>query len=306
MTRIGSIDIGSNAIRLFIGQANASGRIQVLDDLRAPVRLGSDVFNYGYIRPSTYKKLEETLQEFSLECRQLDVNHISAVATAAMRDSRNGRSIIKRIHDNVGLRIRLLSGTDEAKMIHLAVNHELKISQKHALLMDVGGGSVEFVLSNKQKMHALGSYPIGTVRLLSDVGSDADYLDYALPIRESLQKIRKACRHHNCHELDFLIGTGGNLRALGRLGLKLHLSPSRNRFNLIAMQEVLKKLMSMTERERMIKLKLKKDRADVILPAAVLTLEAMHFFGVNQTLVPNVGLRNGLFLNTLQKMSSKS
>lgn len=306
MIRIGSIDIGSNAIRLFIGQANSNGRIQVLDDLRASVRLGADAFDYGYIRPSTYKKLESTLQEFSIECRQLDVHFISAVATAAIRDSRNGKSIIKKIHDNVGVRIRVLTGTEEAKMIHLAVTHELKIRQKRALLMDVGGGSVEFVLSAKEKMQPLGSYPIGTVRLLSEVGMDGDYLDYALPIRESLQKIGKACRHHDCHELDFLIGTGGNLRALGRLGLKLHLSPTRNRFNLHAMEELTKKLLSMSVRERMFKLKLKKDRADVILPAAVLTLEAMHFFGVNQTLVPNVGLRNGLFLDTLAKKASKS
>ena len=301
MIRIGSIDIGSNAIRLFIGQARVNGRIQVLDDLRAPVRLGADAFEYGYIRPSTYKKLEDTLQDFSLECRQLDVQHITAVATSAVRDSRNGKSIIKKIHDNVGVRIRLLSGNEEAKMIHLAVNHELKLKQKRALLMDVGGGSVEFVLSLKEKMHSLGSFPIGTVRLLSEIGVDGDYLDYAIPIRESLQKIRKACGHHDCHELDFLIGTGGNLRALGRLGEKLHLTTNRNRFNLVALEEITQKLIHMSVGERMSKLKLKKDRADVIAPAAVLTLEAMHFFGVNQTLVPNVGLRNGLFLDTLAK-----
>lgn len=302
MIRIASIDIGSNAIRLFVGQANAKGNIQVLDDRRAPVRLGADAFTQGYITPATYKKLENTLQQFSIECRQLDVHQISAVATAAVRDSRNGRRLIKRIHDNIGIRIRLLSGNEEAKMIHLAVTHELNLKQKKALLMDVGGGSAEFVLSLKDKMQPLGSFPIGTVRLLAEVGPDGNYLDYAVPIRQSLQKIRKACHRHESPDLDFLIGTGGNLRAMGRLAQKLGLSTTRNRFNLVAVQELTAKLLSMSIRERMIKLKLKKDRADVILPATILTLETMHFFSVQQTLVPDVGLRNGLFLDTLNKI----
>lgn len=305
MTRIASIDIGSNAIRLFVGQANASGRIQVLDDRRAAVRLGADAFGRGYITPATYKALEDTIQEFSVECRQLDVQHISAVATAAVRDSKNGRSIIKRIHDRVGVRIRLLSGNEEARMIHLAVTHALKIKQKNALLMDVGGGSVEFVLSLKDKMHPLGSFPIGTVRLLSEVGTEADFLDFAIPIRKSLQQIRSACDKHSPPKIDYLIGTGGNLRALGRMSQKLHYSTSRNRFNLHCAEELTKKFLSMSVRERIQKLKLRKDRADVILPASILTLETMHFFGVNQTLVPDVGLRNGVFLDTLTKMKSK-
>ena len=305
MMRIASIDIGSNAIRLFVGQANAQGRIHILDDRRAPVRLGADAFEKGYIRPSTYKKLETTLQQFSVECRQLDVHHITAVATSALRDSRNGRSVLKRIHDNVGIPIRLISGTEEARLIHLAVTHELKIKTKKALVMDVGGGSVEFVLSLKDKMHSLGSYPIGTVRLLSEVGNDGAYLDYATPIRHSLQQIRKLCHHHQAPLLDFLVGTGGNLRALGKLAQKLQLSATRNRFKLSAAEEMTVKLLDMSVRERIQKLKLRKDRADVILPAIILTLETMHFFGVDQTLVPDVGLRNGLFLDTLGKMQSK-
>ena len=306
MMRVASIDIGSNAIRLFVGQANSQGRVQILDDRRTPLRLGADTFAQGYITPSSYKKLEDTLQQFSVECLQMDVQHISAVATSALRDSRNGKSIIRRIREKVGIQIRLISGAEEARLIHLAVTNEIQLRRKNALLMDVGGGSVEFVLSLKDKMHSLGSFPIGTVRLLSEVADTNDYLAFATPIRRSLHQIRNACNGHKAPPLDFLIGTGGNLRALGRLAQKLQLSTTRNRFNLHAMEELTTKLLHMSVRERMQKLKLKKDRADVILPAAILTLESMHFFGADHTLVPDVGLRNGLFLDTLKKMKSKS
>ena len=140
--RLASIDIGSNAIRLFVGQRSKAGKITTLEDQRASVRLGKDAFSAGYIRPVTQLELARALNGFREICERWNVSQIRAVGTSALRDSTNSRRVIAQLKARTGIDVKLINGQREATLLHKAVTHVLDIGTKTALLIDMGGGSL--------------------------------------------------------------------------------------------------------------------------------------------------------------------
>ncbi len=301
--RLASIDIGSNAIRLFIGQASKNGRVRVLEDQRASVRLGKDAFSTGYIRPLTQNELEKALREFRDICDDLGVENIRAVGTSALRDSSNSGKVIRQLKDRTGIDVQLINGRREAALLHKAVSHSLNIRNKNALLIDMGGGSLEVVLSRKGRLITKESLPLGSVRLLSRVGTKPRYEDIAHWVRTPLYRLRFQLLGRSQSPIELMVGTGGNLRALGKLCFRLGLSRSRSRFHRAHLEVLAQRLFRLGLSQRMKRFQLKKDRADVILPAAVVTLELMRIFEINEITVPNVGLKNGLFWESVERRS---
>lgn len=300
--RLASIDIGSNAIRLFVGQQNKSGRVTVLADTRASVRLGKDAFSAGYIRPITLGELERALTHFRELCEYWNVRQIRAVGTSALRDSSNSKRVIAQLRRRTGIDVKLINGQREASLLHKAVSHALDIRGKDALLIDMGGGSLEVVLSRKGRLVTKQSLPLGTVRLLSKVSRKHQYEDIAKWVRTPLYRLRLSLLGRQQKPMELMVGTGGNLRALGKLCYRLGLSRSRNRFHRDHLEILSQRLFLLNLSDRMKRFQLRKDRADVILPAAVVTLEMMRIFEVNEIVVPNVGLKNGLFWDAMERI----
>lgn len=296
--RVASIDVGSNAIRLFVGQKSKSGKVRVLQDERASVRLGKDAFSSGYIRPVTQLELERVLKEFRAICDYLRVDKIRAVGTSALRDSTNGRKLLSRLKSSTGIDVKLIDGKKEASLLYKAVSHAVDIRSKNALLIDMGGGSLEAVMSRKGRVTEKLSLPLGTVRLLAKTKAKPKYEDFAQWVRTPLYRLRLQLLGRQIPEL--MIGTGGNLRALGKICLRLGLSRSRNRFHRQHLEVLVQRLFQLNLNQRMKRFQLKKDRADVILPAAVVTLELMRIFEISEIIVPNVGLKNGLFWDSVE------
>lgn len=303
--RLASIDIGSNAIRLFIGQTNKSGRVTVLEDLRASVRLGKDAFSAGYIRPVTQNELARALTYFREVCEDFEVDHIKAVATSALRDSRNSRRVIEQLKANTGIQVNVINGLREASLLHLAVNHAVNLKGKTAVLADMGGGSLEVVLSKNARLITKETLPLGTVRLLEKVGPRPRYEDIAHWARTPLYRLRLELLGAKQIPPEILIGTGGNLRALGKLCFRLGLSRTRNRFHRDHLEVLTSKLFQMNLNQRMRRFQLKRDRADVILPASVVILEMMRIFETPEIVVPNVGLKNGLFWESVGRTKNR-
>ncbi len=293
--RLASIDIGSNAIRLFVGQHALNGRITVLKDTRASVRLGKDAFSAGYIRPQTLNELAKELTHFRLICEALKVKRIRAVGTSALRDSANSRRVIDQIRKRAGIDIKLINGHLEASLLHKAVSHAVDIRKKNSLLLDMGGGSLEVVMSRNGRLLSKHSLPLGAVRLLSKVSRRHQYEDVAQWVRTPLYRLRSKLLGPRQTPVELMVGTGGNLRALGKLCFRLGLSRTRNRFHRDHLERLSQRLFALNMQDRMKRFQLRKDRADVILPAAVVTLEMMRIFEINEIVVPNVGLKNGIF-----------
>lgn len=303
--RLASIDIGSNAIRLFVGQKSKSGRVRILKDQRASVRLGKDAFSAGYIRPVTQNELARALRKFRAICDQLRVDQIRAVGTSALRDSANSDKVIRQLKSRTGIDVKLIDGKLEALLLYKAVSHAVDIKHKSALLLDMGGGSLEIVLSRRGRVVTKESLPLGTVRLLSKVHTKPTYESFAMLARTPLYRLRLELMGRHQTPLELMIGTGGNLRALGKLCFRLGLSRSRNRFQRAHLEALTIRLFNLSLQQRIKRFQLKKDRADVILPAAVVTLEMMRIFEINEIIVPNVGLKNGLFWDALDKNGFK-
>ena len=302
--RLASIDIGSNAIRLFVGQSTPSGRVRVLEDTRASVRLGKDAFSAGYIRPVTQTELVRALNSFRLICDRLKVDRIRAVGTSALRDSSNSQKVLALLRSRTGIDVKLIDGRHEAALLHKAVSHVLNLNDGTALLIDMGGGSLEVVVSKHGRLITKKSLPLGTVRLLSKVKSKGRYEDFAEFVRSPLYRLRFQLLGQKQNAVDLMVGTGGNLRALGKLCYRLGLSRSRNRFQRAHLEALALRLFRLNPAQRMKRFQLRKDRADVIAPAIVVTLELMRIFEIDEIAVPNVGLKNGLFWETMEKARS--
>src|SRR5262245_27250078 len=141
MLRISAIDVGSNAMRMVIGEVDESWKVSVVENIRLPVRLGQDVFSKGYLEERTLQQTEEAFLHFRHVADDFQVARMRAVATSAAREATNRDLLIDRIYRTTGIEIEIISGEDEARLIHAAVSHVLELKNRRTLLIDIGGGS---------------------------------------------------------------------------------------------------------------------------------------------------------------------
>ena len=146
MTSIAAIDIGSNAIRMVLGTINRSHEIQDLENFREPVRLGSDVFSGGSLSDETIRRASAALKLFGETCAARQVAFSRVVATSAVREARNRAALLERATQESGFPIEVITAEEEARLIHLAVSKKIDLVGRNALLIDIGGGSVEVSL----------------------------------------------------------------------------------------------------------------------------------------------------------------
>ncbi len=261
-----AIDIGSNAVRLLIKRENdddeaTSKPLTKVLLLRVPLRLGFDVFSMGEVSEVKSMKLRRLMKAFRHLMKIYDVTDYRACATSAMRDAKNGKSIIKKVHRHTGIRIEVIDGQEEARMIYS--NHvECREDRKgNYIYVDVGGGSTEINLMAGGELVKSLSYNIGTVRMLSGAVKDETWAQ----MKEELEGF--ATEHPGFN----IIGTGGNINKLYQLADK---KDKKNlRLPIGSLRDVYEQLKPFTPEQRMEKFGLKADRADVIVPAAEILLD---------------------------------
>ena len=169
MQRIAAIDAGSNALRMTIANVNQAGQVEPIQSLRLPVRLGRDVFATGTLQEDTMRHAAEAFQQFARAARDLEVGQLRAIATSAMREAANRDILLDRISGSSGIEVEVISAAEEARLAHLAVSSVLNLKGKRALLIDIGGGSVEVTLSEARNIVSAESYKMGAVRLLQEL-----------------------------------------------------------------------------------------------------------------------------------------
>ena len=295
-TTLAAIDVGSNAIRLVIGELDRHGDIRILKKVREPVRLGKDVFAGGEISAKTREKALESFKKFRELMREHGVDRAKAVATSALREARDRESFIQEIKRSTGINIEIIDGLEEGRLIFSAVSDRVDLDEKVSLLIDIGGGSIELTVADHGKPVSTQTFKLGTVRLLQileERGLKEKNLrgvisELCAPARTFLAGHRK--RLH----FDQAIGTGGNFECLGKLRVALLQRNSIFSMNRAELEQVVKHLESMSVKERIQFLRLRPDRADVVVPAALVTLAVMEAADVDVLQVPYVGLRDGI------------
>ena len=169
MQTIAAIDVGSNAIRLLIGKVDENGQSKSLESLRVSVRLGKDTFQNGIISEASMQETVNAFVSFQKVIRDYGVSHFRAVSTSAIREAVNQDILADRILQATGIQVDVISGEEEARLIHLAVSKALDLHKDIALLIDIGGGSMEATLSVNGNILFVESYKIGAVRLLTQL-----------------------------------------------------------------------------------------------------------------------------------------
>jgi len=290
-----AIDIGSNAMRLGIALRDDKGVPNIILRHREPVRLGHDAFTTGTLSDATQNEAILAFQQFRRILDRHHVGNLRATATSAMRDSKNGPVLAKRILDETGIQLELISGEEEARLIYLSTSTRVDLDHHFALLIDIGGGSVEVTLCDDREIVASQSFRIGTVRLLEILGTGENF---NLLLREYLDGMRSKLRAQiGRRKVDVCIGTGGNCLSIGELALQLGLSNSCTEISRKGLKKLIKHLSKLSVEERIRELGLRPDRADVILPAAMVLREIMSVGRAASLRTPDASLLDGILLD---------
>ncbi len=292
---IGAIDVGSNAMRLGIAARDESGLPEMILRHREPVRLGHDAFTSGSLSAATMDEAVAAFQQFRRILDQHHVETLRGTATSAMRDSKNGRQLVKRIREEAGIQLDIISGEEEARLVHYSIAHRVNLHDHFALLIDIGGGSVEVTLCDDGEIVAAQSFKIGTVRLLEMLGEDDDFNRL---LEEYLEGARKKLRELiGSRKVDFCVGTGGNPGSIGELAHRVLDTESPDCISRKQLGKLITILAGLSFEERVRDLGLRPDRADVILPAALVIHEIMKLGRAKQLTIPDASLLDGVLLD---------
>ena len=288
---LAAIVVGTNAAKLLIKQVNVDDNGQAeavkLLFLRIPLRLGMDVFTNGCISEEREREFIATMKAYRQLMKVYSVNSYRAFATSAMRDAKNGKAIIKKIKDKAHIKLDIITGSEESKIIY--DNHLSNISSEGCFLyVDVGGGSTELSFICDGECIYSHSFNVGTIRLLKNKVK-----------REDIIKMKTEINRITLGREDIkIIGSGGNINKLFRLASK---KKSLDFLPVDILQEEYDELSRMSVEERMAKYGLKPYRADVIVPAAEIFLHIAAGSHAMEILVPNLGLADGIINELIRK-----
>ena len=283
MKKIAAIDIGSNAVRMLICYIIPSGKKYIFQKnsyLRLPIRLGEDSFKDGIISKSKIHKLSNAILSFKYIMNVHDVEYYQIYATSALRESKNSKEVILEIKKTTGLKINLISGLKEAKIISKGNSLEKLQFNRSFLYVDVGGGSTEYSILRRGEEKKSKSFKIGTVRLLNNLVDDKLFIDIKYWLGTYLDDQDKIK----------LFATGGNINKIQSMtGSKIG-----KPISYLSLKDLYNNLTKYSYQERMVKFGLNPDRADVIIPALKIFITTMEFLGSNKLFVPKVGLVDGM------------
>jgi exopolyphosphatase/guanosine-5'-triphosphate,3'-diphosphate pyrophosphatase len=281
--KIAAIDIGSNAVRMLICYIIPSGKKYIFQKnsyLRLPIRLGEDSFKDGIISKSKIHKLSDAILSFKYIMNVHDVEYYQIYATSALRESKNSKEVILEIKKTTGLKINLISGLKEAKIISKGNSLEKLQYNRSFLYVDVGGGSTEYSILRRGEEKKSKSFKIGTVRLLNNLVDDKLFIDIKYWLDTYLDDQDKIK----------LFATGGNINKIQSMtGSKIG-----KPISYLSLKDLYNNLTKYNYQERMVKFGLNPDRADVIIPALKIFITTMESVGSNKLFVPKVGLVDGM------------
>ena len=262
--------------------------------MRVPIRLGEDAFMKGRIGKKKSKKLISLMRAYKELMEIYDVSNYRACATSAMRDADNGLELVQAIEEEVGIKIEIISGREEAQLISQDLINGADINSEATFLyVDVGGGSTELNLVRHGELLQSHSFNIGTIRQLSGKVEQEEvrlFESYLAQIKESYGEVQ-------------VVGSGGNINKLLRLGAPAERAKV-NSLKYANLQGVYDELVKYTSEERMIRFRLKPDRADVIIPAAEIFLLVGRIICCEKIIVPTKGLSDGIIESIYKEQHS--
>ncbi|MBM2840632.1 MAG: hypothetical protein HW412_1160, partial [Bacteroidetes bacterium] len=227
-----------------------------------------------------------------------------AVATSAIREALNQELFLDRVAQASGIEIDVIGPEEEARLIHLGVSEKVNLKKKLAMLVDIGGGSAEITLVEDGQILSTESFRMGAVRLLQVLEEKKHgERHFNQLVREYVDAAQRRIKKEiGTQKIEVCVGTGGNIESLGQLRSELFNKDKNSVISKDELDALVKKLQGMTYEERVQELRLRPDRADVIVPASVVLQKIVKLADVDEVLIPNVGLKDGLLVDMIQEL----
>ncbi len=305
---LSSIDVGSNTIRLLIGRVE-NRRIIRLRTGMVITRLAAGIGETGLLNPDNIEKSISVLKDFSGIISGYDISHIRAVGTSALREAKNSEEFIKTVFSETGIEIEVISGEKEADLTAKGVLFDLS-KNSSSLIIDIGGGSTEWIFCQNSFPAAMGTIPAGVVKLFDNhIKSDPPSKDDILSLKKESDTVLSGLKTRMGHLINsrtVFIGTAGTITTLASIDIGLevydHEKIHRHNISLEKLYDISGRLISIPLSERKKMIGLEPERADLIIPGILFTINIMELFGFDNILVSD----NGLLEGALIKLSERS
>ena len=277
--KIASIDIGTNAIKSKIFKTTPTS-IEFIEGIRSPIRLGSSVFQEGYLKKNKLNELVKTLKKYQNNFNKNNIKIYEIVATSAFRDTQNSEDARRYVENKIEHPIRIISGLEEAKLISF---HPKAQSKNNNVFVDVGGGSTEIYMHQDDK-DTIQSFQLGAVRGMLNKNDHNEWKR----LKNWLKKQK---------EVEILIGLGGNIRSF----LKIYESNKMSTNDLIQFADELRML---GLAEKIQKYNLDDDRADVIDEALKIYIKIAKLLKVKTIKSTKWGVSDSIAVKTFHELYS--
>ena len=306
--RIAAIDIGTNSVHMIVVRVRTDLSFEVVDREKVMVRLGAGGLDGKALTTDAMNATLQALSKFKRLAESHRVDEILAAATSATREARNGGEFLARIERETGIRPRVITGAEEARLIHQAAVYGVDVGSARAVVIDVGGGSVEITLGNATAIQAARSFKIGVIRLTerfvqSDPLSGRDERKLSKHI---VSEIGRHCDQITAIGFDRVIGTSGTILSLGAVAATAArgVPPAelRNlRVSAKQIRRVRKEVVALDPEQRLTVPGLDPRRADLVVAGAVLLDTILRRLGAEELTLCDLALREGLVLDYIRR-----
>jgi exopolyphosphatase / guanosine-5'-triphosphate,3'-diphosphate pyrophosphatase len=308
MQTFAAIDIGSNSCRLKIARV-VQHSLRVVHEDREVTRLGTSVFESGLVSPEAMAATLRALKRFYRAVQQHGADKVRAVATAAMRDARNGRAFLAWVRDETGWEVEIISGLEEARLIHRGVVNNETGTSGRCLLIDVGGGSCEVSLSERKRLKETISLPLGAVRLTEEfLKSDPPAKEEIARMKQFVaRELRKGSRRVTPGEVQTVIATSGTAAALSeatrivrKARAKDYMASTRD------VRRLADKLTKLKNEDRSAIPGIGPRRSEIVVAGAQVYSELLEHFALPGFRYSDMGLRDGVLAQMLAEQDPRT
>ena len=310
VTRVAALDLGSNSFHLLVADVGPDATVTPVLREKVMLRLGDTVARFGRIEPKA-DEVVQTLRRMRLMIDSVGADETVACATSAIRDAEDSRAIVSRIYSETGLKVRVITGLEEARLIFEAVRASLVLDPAPALCLDLGGGSLELNIGDIETLAWSTSLPLGVGRLTArtvqeDPPTKRDVKHLRAAINDELEKVRGEVEEH---APAMLVGTSGTLCDLAAIALHRRNGAVPRSLNQVVVSrgelvDVHTMLIGMTSRERADVPGLESRRAEVVVAGSTLILAVMDMFDMDEMTVGEWALREGMLLEAAARFES--
>ena len=308
--RLAAIDIGSNSVRLLVAEALRGGTYRILDEEREPTRLGRSVSSEGRLDDESMDRTIAALGTFRQIAAGYQVTNLRTIATCAVRESRNGPEFCRRVREQVGLEVEVISGEREARLAFSSVQHAFDLAGKNVVMADIGGGSTEIVFATGNLIEAIFSTPLGAVRLTEQfgLGEGPEAAGFLRGMERLEVEVGSCLKKRTTRPLfapHFLVGCGGTFTTLAELVMaakrQVDVPVAGYRVSQAELRHLLDRLAKMPIRARRNMAGMTPDRADIIVAGLTIIDALMKRFRVNTVVVHTRGVRDGLVREMIEE-----